>query len=97
MSRITTNMRKRVKNVAGTKLMGDTRFIVRGTKKPGWTTIYEVLVESRSDREELLHIHGSFNEVLGEMKKNKRRRKVIGLLMEVAKETDPDQTMAINM
>ena len=97
MSRITTNMRKRVKNVAGTELIRGIRFNVRGTKKPGWTTTYKVLVEYKSNGREVFQTCGSFDNVMDEMRKNKMARKAIGLLVEVAKETDAERPMTINL
>jgi len=96
LSRIRTSMRKRIKNVSGTELIRGRRFTIRGTKKPGWTTIYEVLVEFKSNGREIFHVHGSFDDVKEEMRRDKMTRKGIRLLVEVAKKTDPEQPIRIS-
>jgi hypothetical protein len=95
MSRIMISTKKRIKNVKGTELVRGIRFNVRGTKKPGWTTIYEVLVEYKSNGNEVFRVRGSFENVMDEMRKSKMTRNGIGLLVEVAKETDAGQPVTI--
>lgn len=97
MSRIMTSTRKRIKNVTGTELIRGIRFRVRGTKKPGWTTTYEVLVEYKSNGREVFRTCGSFENVVDEMRKNKMTWRGIGLLVEVAKETDAGEPVKINL
>lgn len=95
VSRIKTNMRKRVKNVSGTELIEGIRFIVRGTKRPGWTTTYEVLVEYQSNGREIFKTRGSFDNVMDGMRRDRKTRQGIGLLVEVAKETDAGRPITL--
>ncbi len=97
MSRIITSTKKRIKNVRGTELVRGIRFTVRGTKRPGWTTVYEVLVEYKSNGREVFRARGSFDNVMDKIRKDRMTRNGIGLLVEVAKETDAGEPVKISL